>query len=86
MTSRDPSTTRNDARFAPRPHRVQQVPPPPKMDKALFDRCGNCTSGFGFLSRKVFRILKTSLLTFSDIVRIADSYTVQTAVRKSSNL
>ena len=41
--------------YAPRPHRWQAstLPPPPKMDKNLFDRCGNCTRAFGFLSRKV---------------------------------
>jgi len=43
--------------FAPRPFRgMGTVPPPPKMDKDLFDRCGNCTRAFGFLSRKVFNL------------------------------
>lgn len=73
------------ARYAPRPHSSHAtVPPPPKMNKDSFDRCGNCTRAFGFLSRKVSSSISHSPLTDRDIVGTVALYIVLIVVPKSS--
>jgi hypothetical protein len=54
------------------------------MDKEAFDRCGNCTRGFGFLSRKAFLSL-VSLTDCRNTVQTVDLCTVLIVVPKSSN-
>jgi hypothetical protein len=74
--------------FAPRAHQwqVTLLPAPPKMDKSLFDRCGNCTRAFGFLSRKVKSSLKNiEVYELRDIARIADLCIVPIVVQRNSN-
>lgn len=60
-----PSSQPTLLQYAPRPHRCQSaVSPPPKMDKTLFDRCGNCTRAFGFLSRKVSNCIQSITISY----------------------